>query len=119
TFQPAHMFGTPSDPLLGTFLVAGDFVSGTHNLLRVIQVNDPLAVAPAFFPAFVDVGQLYNTAAALPLAPQPGTSVGIDTGDTRMLSAVWRNNSLWATNTINPLSGADAGQATAHFNQIA
>ena len=34
------------------------------------------------------------------------------------MNAVWRNNNLWAVNTVNPPSGTDLDQATAHWYRM-
>ena len=47
-----------------------------------------------------------------------GTGTLINTPGNRVMNAVWRNNNLWAVNTINPPSGTDAGQATAHWYRM-
>src|SRR5262249_39201411 len=112
-FEPAHMYGTPSDNKLGTYLVAAGAEDGSGNdLLRVVRVDDPIGT-PAFTPTYVDLGgDVFDASASLPGAPQPGTSTTIDTGDLRIASVVWRNDQLWAVHTIDPLSGDDVGQAT-------
>ena len=119
TLQPAHTYGEVGPVDVGTYLVASDFQDGAGNdALRVIHVDGP-ALAPAITQFFVPLGgNIYDPLAGLPDAPQPGTAIRIETNDTRMLSAVWCNSSLWAVNTINPLTGPDAGEATAHFYEI-
>jgi hypothetical protein len=117
TLQPAHTLGS-APAGLGTFLVNTGWQDGSGNdFLSVIQVNNPVG-APTFSNQFVPLGNIYNPAVALPEAPQQGTSTKIATNDPRALNAVWRNNALWTVNTINPLSGSDAGQATAHWYKI-
>jgi hypothetical protein len=72
-----------------------------------------------FTNTFVSFGNINNKNGNFPgSAPQLGTSTAIDAGDSRLLSAVWRNNTLWACNTVNPPGGTDAGQATAHWYKI-
>jgi hypothetical protein len=67
---------------------------------------------------FVNVGDVHDQNAGLPDAPQAGTTEKIETNDDRALHAVWRGNSLWVVNTVNPPSGPDSGQATARWYEI-
>ena len=50
-----------------------------------------------------------------PMRPQFGTGILVEVNDRRTLDAVWRNNQLYATTTINPNAGIDAGHTTAHW----
>ncbi len=115
TLQPAHVFGSPPGQL-GTFLVSsgwGDQNGGDY--LSIIRVDDPLGQIQ-FLNQFIFLGNI--TDFTLPDAPQPGNAATIETNDTRMLNAVWRDDNLWAVNTVVPVSGTDAGQATAHWYRI-
>ncbi len=115
TLQPAHMFGT-APAGLGTFLASSGWVEGGGNdLLSVIRLDDPLT-APTFSNQFVSLGDIDT--GALPDAPQSGSATAVETNDPRLLNAVWRNEALWTTNTVNPPSGPDAGQSTAHWYRI-
>jgi hypothetical protein len=116
TMQPAHVLGAGGvAPGMGTFLVSSNWTQsgGINELLSVIRVDNPLD-SPTFTNRFVNLGDIHNGSTALPQAPQAGTSTLIDAGDRRALHAVWRDNSLWVVNTVNPPSGPDTGQATAH-----
>lgn len=115
TSQPAHIFGSAPDPL-GTFLVQAGWYSGSTDYLAVIRVDNPLS-SPTFTNQWINLGDIH-TSGDLPDAPQSGTTITIETNDARTLSAVWRDDYLWVTNTVNPPSGADAGQATAHWYKI-
>ena len=118
TMQPAHVFGAGGvAPSVGTFLVSANWNQGSNELLSVIRVDNPLG-SPTFTNQFVNLGDINNGSAAFPDAPQAGTSTLIETNDRRALQAVWRDNSLWVVNTVNPPSGPDAGQATAHWYEI-
>jgi hypothetical protein len=118
TLQPAHVFGPGGVPGgVGTFLVNsgwGDDLNREY--LSVIRVDDPLG-SPSFSNQFIFLDDI-TLEYGLPDAPQTGTNTSIETNDGRVLHAVWRNDSLWAVNTVNPPSGPDAGQATAHWYQI-
>jgi len=120
TLQPAHMFGAAPGST-GTFLISSGWTDAgtmTDDRLNVIRVDNPLAVTPGFSSQFLSFGNIDNNAAGVPDAPQSGTGIGVDAGDKRALNAVWRNNALWTCNTIVPVSGTDAGQATAHWYKI-
>jgi hypothetical protein len=120
TLQPSIMYGTTPGST-GTFLVNSGWVSGATDFLSVIRVDNPLA-SPTFTNTFISLGDIHNGTVAFPgPVPQSGTATGVDGGDQRILSAVWRNNTLWAVNDINPTSTYDAtnaGQETAHWYKI-
>jgi hypothetical protein len=118
TLQPAHVFGPGGVPGgVGTFLVNSGWVDGiSRDYLSVIRVDDPPG-SPSFSNQFIFLDDI-TLGYGLPDAPQAGTGTAIETNDGRVLHAVWRNNSLWAVSTVNPPSGPDAGQATAHWYQI-
>jgi hypothetical protein len=117
TLQPAHVFGPGGVPGgAGTFLISSGWASGPIDALSVIRVDDPLGF-PSFSNQFIALGDI-TSGFSLPDAPQAGTGVAIETNDGRVLHAVWRNNSLWAVNTVNPSDGPDSGQATAHWYEI-
>lgn len=122
TTQPAHIFGSaPTSPNVGTFLVSYSGLSnGTSEFVQTVRVDDPIGPGtPTFSQQFLNIGDIeVNTNVPLPDATQAGTSALIETNDRRALHAVWRSNSLWLTTTIDPSSGVDAGQATAHFWQL-
>jgi len=91
TMQPAHTFvtapaeyvvyeGTPNHLAVGWF----DNVSGTPVWHSPLQVP----VAP-----YVSTPSLAN-------APQAGNDNGINTSDTRLLNAVFRNGALWTVHTV-------------------
>ena len=78
---------------------------------------------PTFTRTLVDIGDIEDIGGgfgfpALPDAPQSGSGTLIEVNDRRALDAVWRNNSLWLTSTINPNSGPDAGETTAHWFRL-
>lgn len=121
TTQPAHVFGdAPAGG--GTFLVSysgftEDGSGGSAEAVQVVRVSNPLGT-PIFTQQFVDVGNLENLAAGLPLpgAPQSGSADLLSTNDRRALDAAWYDGSLWMTATIAPKAGdPDAGEATAHW----
>ncbi len=117
TMQPAHMYG-PAPGAVGTFLVAYSGMSSVGNeRLQIIRVDSALA-SPTFSRQSVSVGDIDNTLSGFANAPQPGATTRIHTGDRRALSAVWRDNILWASATVRPGSGPDAGEETAHWFKV-
>ena len=117
TMQPTHMFGTVPTGM-GTFLARySGFSDGTDEYLSIIRVDNPLTT-PTFTHAYVSCGDIDNTAAAMPNAPQLGTATLINTNDRRSLNAVWSSNRLYVATTLVPPSGTDAGQATAHWFNV-
>lgn len=119
TTQPAHIFGTaPTSPNVGTWLTLySGLAAGDLDLLQVVRLDDPIGPGmPTFFgPSFVSMGNI-DDLAALPDAPQAGSATSIDTGDRRALHSVWRDNHrLYLTTTIDPRTGANTGEATAHW----
>jgi hypothetical protein len=120
TMQPGHMFGTPPTGM-GSFLVRySGATDGVAEYLSIIRVDDPLGSSggPTFSHQFVSLGDIDATATSVPGAPQKDSSATIDAGDRRALQAVWRDDALWVTATINPSAGTDAGQATAHWFKV-
>lgn len=120
TTMPAQVFGTGGvggvGSTVGTFLVLYQGLSdGTNEYIQVVRVDNPLGTPSFTLYPLVNVGNIDNTAAAFPNAPQSGSSALIWTNDRRALHAVWRDNALWMTTTVVPSSGADANQATAHW----
>jgi hypothetical protein len=121
TTMPAQVFGPGgAGPGIGTFLVSySGLTDGADEYIQVVRVDDPVGT-PAFTQEFVNIGSIETLPpfTALPDAPQAGTTALIEVNDRRALDAVWRNGSLWLTTTINPESGPDAGQTTAHWVEL-
>ncbi|RMG67994.1 MAG: hypothetical protein D6715_03465 [Calditrichaeota bacterium] len=111
------MFGT-APAGVGTFLVSSNWTSGSNEVVSVIRVDDPLGTSggPTFTNSFINLGNIHS--GSVPEAPQQGTSNTLDFGDIRTINAVWRNNALWAAFAVNPPSGSDVGEATAHWVKI-
>jgi len=119
TIQPAHIFGSsPFASGAGTYFTAfSGLSSGGNEAVQVIRLEDPLDASPTVGNQFVFLGNIDDLGGAgLNNAPQLGTSTLIETNDRRTLDAVWRDDSLWVTTTIDPVTGdADDGQATAYW----
>lgn len=88
TLQPSVMYG-------GGNCFFASASSGSGSKLYVYQVNNPLA-SPTLTKASLSVTG-YSTP---PNAGQRSSSTTVDTGDTRLINAVWRNNKLWTAHTI-------------------
>ena len=122
TTQPAHIFGA-APAGVGTWLVS---YSGLTNqttgsdFLQFVRVDNPVGPgATSFTQQFLNIGNIEALTAPLPEAPQSGTTETVATNDRRALHAVWRDdNSLWTVATIDPITGPDAGESTAHFWQL-
>jgi hypothetical protein len=131
TLQPAQMFGqgpTISNGVkTGTWLIAYNGTSsGGNESVLTVRVDNPLN-NPTFFTQTVQVGNIDDTLNTvspglptqfLPPVPQRGTTALLDFSDRRMLHAVWRNNSLYATAPVLPGSGPDTNQVTLHWFRI-
>ena len=124
TTMPAQVYGPGGvGPGIGTFLVSySGLTGGGIEAIQVVRVDDPLGV-PSFTLEFVSVGDIEDVGAAfgfpdLPGAPQQGTTTLIEVNNRRALDAVWRDDWLWFTATINPNSGPDAGETTAHWFKL-
>ncbi len=133
TLMPAQVYGPGgvggAGSTIGTFLIGYSSLTyggaGQPEAIEVIRVDDPLG-SPTFSGEFVDVGDLEDVGGTfgwpdIPDAPQSGSTALIEVNDSRILDAVWRDNSLWVTTTINPNTANDpvnAGQATAHWIRL-
>jgi hypothetical protein len=130
TTMPALVFGPGGvggvGSTIGTFLVGYSSLTnggpGGTELVQIIRVDNPLS-SPTFTGQLVDVGDLEDVGGIygfpnIPDAPQSGSASLIEVNDARALDAVWRNNNLWVTTTINPNTANDpinTGEATAHW----
>ena len=108
---------------IGTFLVSySGLTNGVDEFVQVVRVDDPLGTSggPFFVQEFLNIGSIEAVPPfpALPDAPQDGTPFLIEVNDRRALDAVWRDNMLWLTTTINPESGPNFGQTTAHWFKL-
>ncbi|MBE0604730.1 MAG: fibronectin type III domain-containing protein [Deltaproteobacteria bacterium] len=91
TMQPAHTFGTPGAEYF--------LYEGSSNRLAVAWIDNtsgtPVWHAPLQVPVIP-----YTSTSFLPGAPQLGNDNTIDTSDTRLLNAVYRNGSVWTTHHL-------------------
>ena len=119
TFRPARVVGpiTPA-PGVGTyFLTYNGIGSGATEVFSVVTLSDPLGT-PSFNQEFVFIGDVDNSALPILPAPQPGGVQSFDSGDRRIIDAVWRDGSLYAMTVVRPGSGPDVNQTTAHWIQL-
>jgi hypothetical protein len=114
TLQPAIVYGNQSGyGLTGTFLVAYQQNNAGNDTLNVIKVNNAATGSSSFSRAAINVGDISDAFASSNFAPQLGSSAGIDVGDTRVYSAVWRAGILYATTEI-----VVAGRAVVHWFEV-
>lgn len=118
TTMPAQVYGDNGvGPGIGTFLVSySGLTDGVDEFVQVVRVDDPLGT-PTFTQEFVNIGSIEDIPpfTALPDAPQLGSTFLIEVNDRRALDCVWRDGGLWLTTTIEPESGPDTGETTAHW----
>jgi hypothetical protein len=105
--QPAHTFGNPGIEYL---------LSTTREGRSLIQwrLMQPLSESPQLALRTLPVAS-YQLA---PDAPQPGSSVAIETGDTRLGNVVFRNGSLWAAHTVAANWGEPTNVSAIQWFQI-
>jgi hypothetical protein len=117
TTVPAQVHGSNGvDGSVGTFFPSILTSAGSVDL-QIYTLFNPLGASPTSSIQKIGLGVITQTG-PFPLAPQLGTTVGIDAGDVRVLDAVWQNNTLWVVFTINPNSGVNQGQTTAHWARL-
>jgi hypothetical protein len=114
TLQPAIVYGTQSGyGLTGSFLVAYQQNNAGNDTLNIIKVTNAATVSSSFTRTAINVGDISDTFAGRNFAPQQGSATGIDVGDTRVYSAVWRAGILYATTEI-----VVAGRAVVHWFEV-
>jgi hypothetical protein len=106
TIQPCHTFGAPQVE----YLVNSRFPQG--NSLTLWRITNPVA-APALTRAAVATSQ-YSLP---PNADQKGGAPPLNTGDVRVLHAVFRGDSVWLALTTNRNWGL-GNRASVHWFQI-
>ena len=107
TVTPCHTFGAPQVQ----YLVNSSFPSG--NRLTLWSVVNPVS-APALARSNVNVSP-YTLP---PNAQQKGGGTPLNTGDVRMLHAVFRGDSVWAALTTAHNWGGSTNRASIHWFQI-
>ncbi len=76
---------------------------GSGSNLRVRQLNGPIAT-----PSFTITNLSVNFAATAPDAPAMGSGTPLDTVDTRLFNAVYRDGAIWTAHTVLDGAGAAA-----------
>jgi hypothetical protein len=117
TTVPAQVHGSSGvDGTIGTFLATIIVFDNGQVCLQIYTFFTPLA-SPAYTIQTICLG-IITQGYEMTLAPQRGSSVKINTNNAQALDAVLRNGKLWVVFTINPTSGANQGQATAHWVRL-
>ncbi len=109
TVQPCHTFG--ANPPAQYFVSA---VFPGSNELALWTLTNPLTPAPTIAAATVPVSA-YNLP---PKAEQQGGGNPIDTGDTRLQNAVFRDGSVWTALTTRHNWGEPKNRAALHWFEI-
>lgn len=112
TVQPCHTFGAPQVQ----YFVSSYFPNPSRpfaDRLSLWALTNPLT-APALVRRTVPTGSY----ALPPDAPQKGSPVPLDTGDVRILNAVFRGGSVWTVLTSRYNWGDGANVAVPHWFQI-
>jgi hypothetical protein len=107
TIQPCHTFGAPQVE----YLVNTAFPSG--NSVTLWHITNPVA-APVLASVTVPVSP-YNLA---PNADQKGGAPPLNTGDVRVLHAIFRGDSVWAAFTTAHNWGGATNRAAVQWMQI-
>jgi hypothetical protein len=89
--QPAHSFGASA----AEYLVS----EGSSSQLLLTRIDNASGIPVLHPPVPIQVAS-YVSSDSTPGAPQPGNDNTIDTADTRVLNAVYRNGSVWATHHV-------------------
>ncbi len=112
TLQPCHTYGAPQVQYFVNSLFPSTSVP-TRNLLSLWSLTNPLGT-PAIARRNIGV-----TSYGLPPdATQKGSSTLVDTGDVRVLNAVFRGGSVWCALTSRHDWGDGKNVAVAHWFQI-
>lgn len=109
TLQPCHTYGAPG----AEYLVNSIFPSatGTQNKLTLWKVVNPSA------PTLTKMTITTSAYSLPPDAVQKGGGTPLDTGDTRVLNAVFRGGSVWCVLTTGHNWGA-GNSASCHWFQL-
>jgi hypothetical protein len=99
TMQPAHVFGASS---IQYVVHEGYLISGTplRRLIKLASITFPGGTPTWTDLGFIEVTSYPNPIFGFPDAPQLGSSKLIETNDTRILNAVFRNGYLWTTHMV-------------------
>lgn len=112
TVQPCHTFGAPGVEYLVNS-VYPDGADATKNTLSLWTLRDPLGT-----PAVSRSSITTDPYALPPDAVQKGGGTPLDTGDVRVLNAVFNGGSVWCAFTTRHVWSAPPNTAAAHWFQI-
>jgi hypothetical protein len=102
--EPVWMVATEMLRMPGLNQIIGEGVVGWGTTVHVIRMDNVLAPIPTF----TDTTIYVEPYAPVPLAAQPAPGLPLDTLDTRMLKAEWRNGVLVATDNVGSLTDGAA-----------
>jgi hypothetical protein len=103
TVQPCHTFGAPQvEYMVNTAFPSGNFLT-IWRVVNPTRTRRNVGIAAYGLP---------------PDATQKGTSTALDTGDVRVLNAVFRGGSVWTTFTSRHDWGDGTNVAVAHWLQV-
>jgi uncharacterized delta-60 repeat protein len=113
---PAQVFGANgAGPNIGTYFVSTAWFNAGNDFVYVLRVLNPLN-NPTFQSWSIDLGDIHAPLPnGTPEAPQKDSNRTINTIDHRAMQAVWRSDRLYFVHHLNPPTGIDAGQSTAHW----
>ena len=112
TLQPCHTFGAPQVEYLVNS-VYPRLTTSTQNRLSLWSLTNPLAT-----PALVRRTITTDPYGLPPDAVQRGGGTPLDTGDARLLNAVFRGGSVWSALTTRHDWGDGVNVAATHWFQI-
>jgi hypothetical protein len=112
TVQPCHTFGAPQVQYFVNSIYPT--TATPENKLSLWSITDPLSAAPSLTLRTIEVSP-YNLP---PDAVQKGQSTPLDTGDVRVLNAVFRGGSVWCAFATQHNWGQPTNVAAIHWVQI-
>lgn len=112
TMQPCHTYGAPQVLYLVNSIYP-TLQQPTPDTLTLWSLTDPLGT-----PTLTSSSVKTAPYGIPPSAPQPSSSALLDTGDTRVLNAVFRGGSVWCALTTQQDWGDGANVAAVHWFQL-
>jgi hypothetical protein len=111
TVQPCHTYNAPGVE----YLVNSSFTaSTTQNKLTLWSLTNPLGSPPTLTKKTVTTAPFGQP----PAADQKGGGAGLNSGDVRLLNAVFRGGSVWTSLTTFHNWSESVNRAAAHWFQI-
>jgi hypothetical protein len=112
TISPCHTYGAPQVQYFVNTLFPS-MAAPTRTLLSLWSLTDPLGT-----PTMTRRNVAVAAYGLPPDATQKGSATALDTGDVRVLNAVFRGGSVWTTFTSRHDWGDGTNVAVAHWLQI-